>query len=90
MLSSQSRVSILYPPDFPKSFTIQTDASGVAVGGILTQEVEGVERIIAYASRSLSKSEINFSVLEKELLAVIFCIENFHGYVEGTRFTNTN
>lgn len=77
---------ILCSPDFSRSFTIQSDASGVAIGGILTQEIEGIERVIAYASRSLSKSEKNFSTMERELLAIIFCIEKFRGYVEGTRF----
>lgn len=68
---------ILCSPDFSKTFTIQSDASDLAIGAILTQEIEGSERIIAYASRSLSKSEKNFGIMERELLAVIFCIEKF-------------
>lgn len=77
---------ILCPPDFRMNFTIQTDASDVAIGGILTQEKDGEDRIIAYASRSLSRNEVNYSILERELLAIIFCIEKFRGYVEGTKF----
>lgn len=41
---------ILVSPDFSKQFSIQCDANEVAVGGILTQEIDGVERIIAFAS----------------------------------------
>lgn len=77
---------VLCPPDFSKVFTIQCDASAVAVGGVLVQELEGSERVIAYASRSLSRSERNYTVSERELLAVLFCLEKFRGYVEGTRF----
>lgn len=78
---------ILTSPDFGLPFTIQCDASATGVGGVLTQEQNGQERVIAYASRSLSRAERNYSVTERELLGLIFCLEKFRPYVEGTKFT---
>lgn len=77
---------ILCQPDFNQPFTIQCDASDTGVGGVLTQTLDGEERVIAYASRSLSKTERFYSVTERELLSVIFCVEKFRPYVEGVKF----
>lgn len=78
---------ILCQPDFTQKFTIQCDASDTGLGGVLTQTINDEERVIAYASRALSRTERNYSVTEKELLAVIFSIDRFRAYVEGTRFS---
>lgn len=78
---------ILSQPDFSKPFIIQCDASDTGIGGVITQLLDGEERVIAYASRSLSRAERNYSVTERECLAVIFCIEKFRPYVEGIRFS---
>lgn len=77
---------ILTQPDFTKKFTVQCDASNTGLGGILTQVIDGDERVIAYASRSLSRTERNYTTLEKELLAVLFCIDKFKQYIEGVKF----
>lgn len=78
---------ILCQPDFTQKFIIQCDASDTGLGSVLTQTIDGEERIIAYASRALSRTERNYSVTEKELLAVIFSIDRFRGYVGGARFS---
>lgn len=78
---------VLSQPDFSQPFTIQCDASNTGLGGVLTQVLDGEEKVIAYASRSLSRAERNYSVTERECLAVIFSIEKFRPYVEGTKFT---
>lgn len=77
---------VLRSPDFSKVFTIQCDASDVGLGGVLTQEIEGQEVVIAFCSRSLSRAERNYSVTQRELLSLLFCIEKFRPYIEGTRF----
>lgn len=78
---------ILSHPDFSKQFFIHCDASDTGIGGVLTQEIDGYEQVIAYASRSLSRSERNMSITERECLSVIFSIEKFKMYVEGVPFT---
>jgi len=75
---------ILQFPDFEKPFILTTDASNYAIGAVLSQGNLGTDRPIAYASRTLSGSEVNYATIEKEMLAIIWAIKHFRHYVFGT------
>jgi len=77
---------VLIFPDFHKEFIVSTDASGTAVGAILSQNTEDGERPVAYASRQLNAAERNYSTTERELLAVIFATKQFRCYLLGKKF----
>lgn len=62
---------------------MQTDASDLAVGAILFQELDDGEHPISFASRTLTSVERKYSATERELIGVIFGIEHFRGYIEG-------
>ena len=78
---------ILAHPDFSKQFTLDTDASNTGIGAVLSQKGEdGVERVIAFGSRLLTKPERNYCVTRRELLAVVFFTNHFRPYLLGRRF----
>ena len=79
---------ILAFPDCSKPFILDTDANNTGIGAVLSQKQEvGTERVIAYASRVLSKAERRYYVTRRELLAVVFFIDDFRHYLIGRSFT---
>ena len=68
---------ILAHPDFSKPFILDTDASDQAIGAVLAQRFDNKERVVAYASRTLMKTEHKYCVTRKELLALVFFVKYF-------------
>jgi Reverse transcriptase (RNA-dependent DNA polymerase)./Integrase core domain. len=77
---------ILQYPDFEKTFTLTTDASNYALGAVLSQNIDGKDLPIAYASRTLNTHEINYSTVEKELLSIVWSTKYFRPYLYGKKF----
>ena len=78
---------ILAHPDFSKPFILDTDASDQAIGAVLAQRFDNKERVVAYASRTLTKTERKYCVTRKELLALVFFVKYFRHYLYGSDFT---
>ena len=68
--------------DDRRPFFLYTNTSGYALGAVLCQEVDTVQRPLEYASRLLSPAERNYSTVERETLALVWVLERFRGYLE--------
>lgn len=77
---------VLTCPDFSRPFQLQTDASGTGLGAILSQVFDDGEKPVAYASRALTPAEKSYSATELECLAVIWAVDKFRPYLEGSKF----
>lgn len=77
---------LLQYPDFTKPFVVTTDASQIAIGGILSQGAIGKDQPIAYTSRLLNDAEQNYSTIERELLAIVYAVNHFRPYLFGRKF----
>jgi transposase InsO family protein len=77
---------ILAYPDPKIQYILDTDASGVGVGAVLSQIQEGEERAVAYYSKTLSPAERNYCVTRRELLAVVKAMKHFRPYLYGQKF----
>lgn len=75
-------------PDYTLPFVLQTDASREGLGAILAQVQSGTERVIAYASRSLSPAETRYLAHKLEFLALKWAVtEKFYDYLYGHKFS---
>jgi hypothetical protein len=79
---------ILRYPDFNCEFVLHTDASDVGLGVVLSQfDKHSREHVVAYASKTLSPRETNYSTTEKEAFAIQFGTQHFRVYLLGCKFT---
>ena len=72
-------VPILTNADLTKSYTVTTDTSGIALGGVLSQD----DKPIAFMSRKLNPAEQNYPIHELEHLAIIAAFQDWRHYLEG-------
>ncbi|XP_059285625.1 uncharacterized protein LOC132039101 [Lycium ferocissimum] len=75
---------IIIAPDWSKPFELMCDASGFAMGPVLGQKCDKIFHLIYYASKTLNGAQMNYTVTEQELLAIVFAYEKFRAYLLGT------
>ena len=73
--------------DLDKKMRIEVDALDYTMGGVLFMGCEdGRQRPVAYLSKSLNKTKRNYKIHDKEMLVVIWGLENWRHLLEGTKF----
>ena len=76
-------VPILAFPYPNRPCVLDTDSSDVSYGSVLSQVIDGVERPIAFFSRVMSSTQMNYCTTRRELLAVIASLQHFRHYLLG-------
>ena len=82
-----TKAPILAYPHPDKRYILYTDASHKAVGYVLSQNQDGLERVISYGGKSLSPAEQNYPITELEFLAVVYAVKDNDCYLRGSPFT---
>ena len=83
---SLTSAPVLSYPTTTEPFVLDTDASNRGIGAVLSQVQNGEEKAVAYFSTTLSKTERNYCVTRKELLAIVKAVRRFHHYLYGRTF----
>jgi len=67
---------VLAAPDLDKEFRVEADASNYATGGVLSMKCSDDRwRPVAFISKSLSDTKRNYEIHDKEMLAIVRCLE---------------
>ena len=74
---------VLLLQDFERQFVVTTDASDVAIGAILEQDLGSGLQPIAFSSRKLNSTEIRYSAYERELLGILWAVGQWKHYFQG-------
>nr|XP_016493968.1 PREDICTED: uncharacterized protein LOC107813241 [Nicotiana tabacum] len=76
---------IITAPNWSLPFELMCDASDVAVGAVLGQRINKMFHPVYYASKTMNEAQRNYTVTEKELLAIVFAMEKFRPYLMGAK-----
>ena len=84
-LATEAPVLAFYKPGRPTK--VDTNASNNATGGVIWQQQEDREwKPISYSSKTISITEQNYPIQDKELLAIVNTLKDFEPTLQGTKF----
>jgi putative transposase len=75
--------TLLHYPDLNKQFLLETDAIANAMGAVLKQD----DKIIGFYSKKFNETELNYSIVEKEILAILRALNHFKTIIFSSRIT---
>jgi len=79
---------VLLMPDQSKPFQIESDASKVATGAVLTQlDSNGDRHPVAFMSKTFSDTERKYEIYDRELLGIIRALKEWRHYIQGSGHT---
>ena len=72
--------------DLDKKMRVDVDVSDFAIGEVLSMKYKDEkQRLVAYISKSLNEAERNYEIHNKEMLAIIRCLEVWRHFLEGAK-----
>ena len=77
---------LLVHPSPNAPYCLMVDASNIAVGSVLQQNINGIWHPVSFFSKHLQPAEVKYSTFSRELLAIYFSIRHFRHYLEGRNF----
>ena len=75
---------VLAALDLDKEFRVEADASNYATGVLSMKCSDDLQRLVAFISKSLSDIERNYEIHDKEMLAIVRCLEVWRHFLEET------
>jgi len=77
---------VLVAPDLDKEMRVEANASEYATGGVLSMKCENEKwRPVAFISKSLNEAERNYEIHDKEILAIVRCLDEWRHLLEGAQ-----
>ena len=75
---------VVRAPNWQLPFEVMCDASDLAIRAVLGQREGGKPYVVYYASKTLNEAQRNYTTTKKELLAVVYALDNFRAYLVGS------
>ncbi|CAF5186067.1 unnamed protein product, partial [Rotaria magnacalcarata] len=90
-LDEFKRILTTYPlfleyPDLSTPFILTTDASDIEIGGISRQDTRKGSKINYFKPRVLDDTERKYDTIDKEALAIFWCISELRSYIGDSNF----
>jgi len=77
---------VLVTPDLDKEMRVKVDVLDFAIGGVLSMKCEDEKwKPVAYISKSLNEAKKNYEIYNKEILAIIQCLEAWRHFLKGAK-----